>query len=312
MRIIETANQMRSWVNDQRAAVQTVGFVPTQGCLHEGHGSLLQQARAECDRVVLSLFVNPIQFRKPGYEAYPRRIEADLKIAGRCGVDAVFMPSVEEIYPYGLSLDDLFALQLGDSGPRHPNEFTSDHVGTDYAMHYVRVPDRLVLRMDGKSHPWHFDGVATVVRRLFEIVTPDRAYFGQKDIQQLAILGAMNRWLSTEIEIIQVPIYRDADGLSSSSRLTLLEPSQRALAIKVAHAIEAHPKRSGQRADAVIESLEAELKAIGTREDPLMIDCIECIDPVTLNTATEIGENAVIYVAYVIAGLRLAETRWCQ
>jgi len=312
MRIIETANQMRSWINDQTAEGKSVGFVPTQGCLHEGHESLLKQAQAECDRVVLSLFVNPIQFRKPAYEAYPRRIEADLKIAERCGVDAVFMPSVEEIYPYGLSLDDLFALQVGDSGPRRPNEFTSDQVGTDHAMHYVRVPDRLVLRMDGQLHPWHFDGVATVVRRLFEVVTPDRAYFGQKDIQQLAILDAMNRWLSTKIEIVQVPIYRDADGLSSSSRLTLLDPSQRALAIGVAHAIDAHSKRTGQRADAVLESLEAELNAIGTREDPLMIDCIECIDPETLDAAPVIGENAAIYVAYVIAGLRLAETRWCQ
>ncbi len=312
MRIIETANQMQSWGVDRISEGDSIGFVPTQGCLHEGHASLLHRARTECDRVVLSVFVNPLQFRKPAYEDYPRRVDSDLKIADECGVDAAFVPSITSIYPYGLELDELFSLQSGDTGPRHEGEFTSDAVGTDNSMNYVRVPDRLVMRMDGKGYPWHFDGVATVVRRLFEIVNPTKAYFGQKDIQQLAILDSMNQWLNTGIDIVQVPIYRDADGLSSSSRLTLLDPDQRAIAIKVTQIINQHSKQSGQRAKAVLESLKNALHELSDSEDQLEVDAVECINPKSLDPAMVIGQNSALYVAFVINGLRLAETRWCK
>ncbi|MDF1870935.1 MAG: pantoate--beta-alanine ligase, partial [Phycisphaerales bacterium] len=177
---------------------------------------------------------------------------------------------------------------------------------------YVRVPDRLVMRMDGKGYPWHFDGVATVVRRLFEIVNPTKAYFGQKDIQQLAILDSMNQWLNTGIDIVQVPIFRDADGLSSSSRLTLLDPHQRSIAINVTQIINQHSKQSGQQAKTVLESLKNALNELSVSEDQLQVDAIECIDPKSLDPAMVIGQNSALYVAFVINGLRLAETRWCE
>ncbi|WP_298062899.1 pantoate--beta-alanine ligase [uncultured Rikenella sp.] len=177
----------------------TVGFVPTMGALHEGHLSLVKKCRETCDTAVVSIFVNPTQFNDPKDLAnYPRTEEADLALLDAAGVDFVFAPSVEEVYPT-------------------PDTRVFDFGGLDRVM-------------EGEHRPGHFNGVGQVVSRLFEIVKPDRAFFGEKDFQQLAIIRYMVAQLGLPIEIVGCPIVRDADGLARSSRNTLLSPEHRAAA----------------------------------------------------------------------------------
>lgn len=177
----------------------TVGFVPTMGALHEGHLSLVKKCRETCDTAVVSIFVNPTQFNDPKDLAnYPRTEEADLALLDAAGVDFVFAPSVGEVYPT-------------------PDTRVFDFGGLDRVM-------------EGEHRPGHFNGVGQVVSRLFEIVKPDRAFFGEKDFQQLAIIRYMVAQLGLPIEIVGCPIVRDADGLARSSRNTLLSPEHRAAA----------------------------------------------------------------------------------
>lgn len=177
----------------------TVGFVPTMGALHDGHLSLVDACRRACDTTVVSIFVNPTQFNDPtDLQNYPRTEEADLALLEAAGVDFVFAPAVEEIYPT-------------------PDTRVFDFGGLDRVM-------------EGEHRPGHFNGVGQVVSRLFEIVRPDRAFFGEKDFQQLAIIRYMTAQLGLPIEIVGCPIVRDTDGLARSSRNTLLSPEHRAAA----------------------------------------------------------------------------------
>ncbi|MBL4809313.1 MAG: pantoate--beta-alanine ligase [Phycisphaerales bacterium] len=312
MEVIDTVARLREWVDGRRADGESVGLVPTMGCLHDGHVGLLDRARGENDCVVMSVFVNPLQFRRGAYESYPRRLEDDLEIARLGGVDVVFVPSVEEVYPALGSLEEIFDLQDGSSGERDSDVFTVDCVGVDGGMEYVRVPGRLVMKMDGVDHPWHFDGVATVVRLLFEMVGPGRAYFGQKDIQQVAILEAMNRWLKMGIELVEVQVVRADDGVSLSSRLMLLDDDQRAIAAAVVGLLECFAQdTTGQRVDGLVAKLMAGVDEIQTHRNMLKIDSIDCVDPVSLERLDVMTESAVVYIAYIINGIRLAETCWC-
>lgn len=177
----------------------TVGFVPTMGALHEGHLSLVRAAREACDTVVVSIFVNPTQFNDPkDLQNYPRTEEADLKLLEAAGVDFVFAPSVAEVYP-------------------EPDTRVFDFGSLDKVM-------------EGEHRPGHFNGVGQVVSRLFDIVKPDKAFFGEKDFQQLAIIRNMVAQLGMQVEIVGCPIVRDTDGLARSSRNTLLTPGHRAAA----------------------------------------------------------------------------------
>jgi pantoate--beta-alanine ligase len=185
----------------------SVAFVPTMGYLHDGHTSLLQQARSQDDLVVLSIFVNPLQFGpNEDYETYPRNTEQDLQLAEQAGVDIVFLPSVEEMYPqYPLATK----VTIGD----------------------------ISSGLCGASRPGHFDGVATVVSKLFHIVRPDRAYFGQKDIQQVAVITQMVQDLNMSLQIISCPTVREADGLALSSRNVYLKPDERSQAVILSQAL---------------------------------------------------------------------------
>jgi len=315
MLCIETIAQMRAWTSQTRANGESIGFVPTMGCLHGGHAHLLRQARRNNDRLVLSVFANPLQFRRGAYEAYPRRLDEDLRLAEAGGVDVVFVPAVDVMYPHISGLDELFGLQSGSSGPRDPESFTIDDVGIDKSMSYIRVPDRLVMKMDGKDHPWHFDGVATVVKLLFEAVGPDRAYFGKKDIQQLAILESMNAWLTTGIQIVPVPVVREPDGLSSSSRLVMLDDQQRSIAVAVCKCVDrfVQDAQGGDRNTAsLISELALQIKSLPTHGNELVIDSIDCVHPSSLQTVERPASPAVIYIAYIINGIRLAESRRCE
>lgn len=199
-RVIETLSSLRGAVADLRAGAGRIGFVPTMGNLHRGHLSLFEEARKHCDATVASIFVNPTQFG-PGedFEAYPRTFEADLEALASVGCDLVWAPPVETMYP----LDQPFML---------------------------RVPEALSDRLCGRSRPGHFDGVATVVLRLFSQVQPDVAVFGEKDFQQLLILRQMAQDFSLPVALVGAPIVREEDGLAMSSRNGYLDHRQRAIA----------------------------------------------------------------------------------
>ena len=209
-----------STVSDLRAALaertgKVVGFVPTMGALHQGHISLVERARKECDIVVVSVFVNPTQFNdKNDLKNYPRTPEADAAMLEAAGVDYVLFPSVEEIYP-------------------EPDTRVFDFGLIDKVM-------------EGATRPGHFNGVAQVVSRLFAIVEPDKAYFGEKDFQQIAVIRAMCAQLGLSLEIVDCPIIRDTDGLARSSRNTLLTPEHRAAAPHIYEVLSAATTKLGE------------------------------------------------------------------
>ena len=202
MKVFNFIVDIQRFVKEKHSSGLKVGFVPTMGALHEGHISLISRAKKENDIVVCSVFVNPIQFNNPAdLEKYPRTPEKDIEKLEQAGCDAVLMPSVEEMYP----------------------EKVEEHY--DFGD--------LERVMEGACRPGHFNGVAIVVRKLFEIATPDKAYFGEKDFQQLAIINKMVRDLNMPIEIVPCPIVRENDGLAMSSRNVRLNETERALAPKI-------------------------------------------------------------------------------
>ncbi|MBQ2417337.1 MAG: pantoate--beta-alanine ligase [Alistipes sp.] len=213
MKSFSTVSSLREALEPHRS--QTIGFVPTMGALHEGHISLVERARKECDTVVVSVFVNPTQFNdKNDLKNYPRTPEADAAMLEAAGVDYVLFPTVEEIYP-------------------EPDTRVFDFGQVDKVM-------------EGATRPGHFNGVAQVVSRLFAIVEPDKAYFGEKDFQQIAVIRAMVAQLGLTLEIIDCPIIRDTDGLARSSRNTLLTPEHRAAAPHIYEVLSAAVAKIGE------------------------------------------------------------------
>ena len=202
MKVFNFIVDIQRFVEEKHNSGLKIGFVPTMGALHEGHLSLINRAKKENDIVVCSVFVNPIQFNNPAdLEKYPRTPEKDIEKLEQAGCDAVFMPTAEEMYP----------------------EKVEDHY--DFGD--------LERVMEGACRPGHFNGVAIVVRKLFEIVTPDKAYFGEKDFQQLAIINKMVKDLNMPLEIVPCPIIRENDGLAMSSRNVRLNEAERAIAPKI-------------------------------------------------------------------------------
>jgi pantoate--beta-alanine ligase len=190
--------EIQQYISKNRLQNKTIGFVPTMGALHKGHISLIQRSNEENDITIVSIFVNPTQFNDQGdFKRYPRTIEKDKSLLEEAGCDCVFIPSVEEIYP---------------SESFKKTEFSEGSLGA---------------RLEGKYRPGHFNGVATVVKRLFEIVTPDRAYFGQKDYQQCLIIKKLVKDLKIPVEIVMCPILREENGLAMSSRNQLLSAEER-------------------------------------------------------------------------------------
>jgi len=199
MKLCATKEELGAYISDIRNQGLSIGFVPTMGALHNGHLSLIKKARQENDRVVCSIFVNPLQFNNPDdLKKYPRTLAEDLAILEPAGCDVVFSPTAEEMYP--------------------------DEVSEKYTFNHL---DKV---MEGKFRPGHFDGVAVVVNRLFQMVMPHRAYFGLKDFQQIAIVKSMMRQTNSPVELIPCPIIREADGLAMSSRNVRLSAEGRKLA----------------------------------------------------------------------------------
>lgn len=279
MIIAKTVDEVRKYVNAWRKEGFTIGLVPTMGYLHEGHASLVDKAVSMCDKVVASDFVNPTQFG-PGedLESYPRDFEHDCQLLEQHGCSLVFYPSVDEMYPDGNGKTDT----------------------------YIEILDDMPKQLCGKTRPIHFRGVCTVVGKLFNIVMPDKAFFGQKDAQQLAIIKRMVRDLSYGIEIVGCPIVREADGLAKSSRNTYLNPEERQAALCLSKAIFAGEKmaKDGEKdADKIV----AAMKEIIEKEPLAKIDYVSAVNGITMAPVSKIEGETLFAMAVYIGKTRLID-----
>jgi pantoate--beta-alanine ligase len=268
--------QVRQRVRQARREGKLVGLVPTMGALHEGHLSLMRRARAECGYVVVSIFVNPTQF-PPGedFERYPRDLEGDLAKAAQVGVDLIFAPPTSEIYPPGDST-------------------------------FVEVTGPLVECLCGPHRPGHFRGVATVCAKLFNIVAPDRAYFGEKDYQQLLVIRRMVEDLRLPLEIVPMPTVREPDGLAMSSRNQYLSAEERRAAAVLYRALSAARERAraGERdATALVAAVRQ-----ATEAEPLVrLQYVELRDAETLAEIRRLDRPAVLALAAFVGAARLID-----
>lgn len=274
MKIVETIQEVREQVKEWKQKGLSVGFVPTMGYLHEGHQSLMKAARKENDKVVVSIFVNPMQFGPTEDLAqYPRDLERDAALCQEAGVDLIFHPEAEEMYLDGFcSFVDMSGLTEG---------------------------------LCGKTRPIHFRGVCTVVSKLFHIVTPDRAYFGQKDGQQLAVVKRMVRDLNMDIQVVGCPIIREADGLAKSSRNTYLSPEERQAALILSKTIALGKEMAENQKDAKTV-LDAMRKNIET--EPLAkIDYVEAVDAFSMQPVDRLDKECMLAIAVYIGKTRLID-----
>lgn len=275
MEIITTIKEMKAVTEQWKKAGESVGLVPTMGYLHEGHGSLIERARKDNDRVAVSIFVNPMQFGPAeDLATYPRDLQKDAAYCRKLGVDVIFHPEPEEMY-----------------GPR----FSS----------YVDM-SVLTEELCGLSRPVHFRGVCTVVNKLFNIVQPTRAYFGQKDAQQLAIIRHMVEDLNMSPEIVGCPIVREEDGLAKSSRNTYLSPEERQAALVLSRAVrlgQTKVEQGEEDAKTVLTAMKEMIEA-----EPLArIDYVKAVDGLTMQPVDKLQSPALVAMAVYIGTTRLID-----
>lgn len=275
MKIITTVSEIKQYIKEERANGHSVGLVPTMGYLHEGHASLIARSAAENDITVVSVFVNPTQFgANEDLDSYPRDLEHDCAVAEHAGAQVIFHPTAAEMYPNGYRT-------------------------------YVNV-DEITLPLCGKSRPTHFRGVTTVVCKLFCIVAPDRAYFGQKDAQQLIVIRQMVRDLNMSVKIIPCPIVREADGLAKSSRNVYLNEEERcqALVLHQALALAEELYKNGER---VVENLR-HIMIEKIQSAPLAkIDYVELVDLESLQTVQTLEQPTLAALAVRFGTTRLID-----
>ena len=275
MKVVHKISEVREIVNTWKREGLSVGLVPTMGYLHEGHQSLIKKAVEENDRVVVSVFVNPMQFgENEDLDSYPRDLEKDTNLCEETGANLIFNPTPEEMYPEG---------------------FCS----------YVDM-NSLTKELCGKSRPIHFRGVMTVVRKLFNIVTPNKAYFGMKDAQQLLIIKRMVKDLSFGIEIVGCPIVREEDGLAKSSRNTYLSEEERKAALILYKTINLGKKllEEGERDSAVLLS---KMKENINKEPLAKIDYVEAVDIEKVEKVDKIEGTVLVAMAVYIGKTRLID-----
>lgn len=275
MKVCNTVPAMRSACRAAREDGQSLGFVPTMGALHEGHLSLVRAAKAQWDAVAVSIFVNPTQFGpKEDLSRYPRPFERDCELLEKEGVDLLFAPSAEEMYPAG-------------------------------AVTYVTV-EGLSEKLCGKSRPGHFRGVTTVVAKLFHIIEPDAAFFGQKDAAQATIIRRMVRDLNLPVEIVVCPIVREPDGLAMSSRNAYLDAQQRKSALVLSRSLKEVQNlfdRGERKASRLIEAG----KQIFAQEPAARLDYFEIVEPDTLDAIGEVRGSVLVAVAAFVGNTRLID-----
>lgn len=275
MKIATTVIEARTATRLARQQAKKIGFVPTMGALHAGHISLVRAAKVRCGFVVASIFVNPTQFGpNEDFSRYPRTLEADQQKLETEGIDLLFAPSVEEMYPAGAS-----------------TFVTVEEIGD---------------RLDGRSRPGHFRGVSTIVAKLFHIVEPDIAVFGQKDAAQVAIIKRMVRDLMLPTEIVVAPIVREADGLALSSRNMYLSPEERRQALVLSRALREVEARH-QNGEANSANLTSIARSVFALEPAVRVDYIEVVDSETLEPVAMAGRNTLVAVAAFVGATRLID-----
>jgi len=275
MQICATIAEARAASRAALASRQRLGLVPTMGALHEGHLSLVRAARAQCDAVAVSIFVNPAQFGPTeDLSKYPRQFDRDCQLLEKEGVDILFAPSVEEIYPQG-------------------------------AITWVLV-EGLSEKLDGRSRPGHFRGVTTIVAKLFHIIQPEVAFFGQKDAAQLAVIRRMVRDLNFPVEIVGCPIVREPDGLAMSSRNAYLNLEERVRALVLQRSLQEARLQfiAGERSTAKLISAA---KESFVREPQVRLDYFEIVDPETLDPVERISQKTLVAVAAYVGSTRLID-----
>ena len=273
MQVTKTVEETRRQVKQWKKEGKTIGLVPTMGFLHEGHASLIRKCREQNDIVVVSDFVNPTQFGpNEDLEAYPRDFERDSALCESLGADLIFAPSPEDMY-------------------HDPHAFVSI--------------DTLSETLCGKTRPIHFKGVCTVVTKLFHIVAPDRAYFGEKDAQQLAIIRKMAEDLNFDIEIVGCPIVREEDGLAKSSRNTYLNEEERRAALCLSRAVKAGKEVIYKGADA--KEVLNPMKAIIEAEPLARIDYVMMVDALTMQPIEKADRDVLVAMAVYIGKTRLID-----
>ncbi|KAB0671243.1 pantoate--beta-alanine ligase [Oryzomonas sagensis] len=275
MKIISAIEEMQQTALGLKRQGKTIAFVPTMGYLHEGHASLLREGRTRGDILVLSIFVNPIQFgQNEDLDSYPRDRERDFRTAEACGVDIVFTPMSAGMYPSGFQ--------------------------TGVAVRELSQP------LCGASRPGHFDGVATVVTKLFNIVQPDVALFGRKDYQQLAVIRRMAADLNLPVQVVGMPIVREADGLALSSRNSYLSPAERQAALCLSRALARTRDRyaAGERSAAALKN---EALAVIAQEPLAAIDYLEVRDGATLEPLQTVDSGTLVALAVKVGQTRLID-----
>lgn len=284
MQLVHTIAQLRSAISEGSAGKSSLGLVPTMGALHDGHASLVSQARSENDLVVVSIFVNPLQFENLGdcddFRNYPRQLSQDLELLAETGADIVFAPSEKEMYPNGTPL---LWVRTGMMGQR----------------------------LEGASRPGHFDGVTTVVAKLFHLTQPERnlafrAYFGQKDAQQVAVIRRLVAELNFPVEIRPVPIIRAADRLAESSRNQRLSPGERASALVLPQLLHRLRDRVSAGEPLDLAGARAELSSSAG----VLLDHLEIVDPATLEPlADNVLDQPLRAPALAVAAIRVGQVR---
>jgi pantoate--beta-alanine ligase len=275
MRIVSNIAETRAAGRELRAEGRSIGLVPTMGALHAGHISLVRAAREQCDAVVVSIFVNPAQFGpNEDFAKYPRTWDADCALLESEGVDLIFAPDAAEMYPEGAST-------------------------------FVDV-EGVSDRLDGVSRPGHFRGVSTVVAKLFHIVDPDRAFFGQKDAAQVAVLRRMVRDLHFGLGLVVCPTVREVDGLALSSRNRYLSPEERRQALVLNRALRRVEERVAQGVLDAPTLIDDALSILGD-EPNVQVDYYRIVDPATLEDVADVGKGALAAIAAIVGTTRLID-----
>lgn len=278
MQVIKQIEQLKQVVRDVKRQGKTVGLVPTMGYLHEGHLTLMRRARQEQGLVIATLFVNPLQFGpQEDYADYPRDLARDCELAESTGIDVLFAPAVDEMYP----------------------------AGNGKTLTFVDV-EKITASLCGASRPGHFRGVATVVTKLFNIAEADVAYFGQKDAQQVAVIRRMAEDLNMNVKIVAVPIVRESDGLAMSSRNKYLDSAQRQAALVLSRSLEraATLLAAGERDSSLIVATVRDLIS----QEPLAeIDYVSLVDPLTMEALDRVEARALLALAVKFGKTRLID-----
>lgn len=275
MKICFTIPEARVACRDARASRKRLGLVPTMGALHEGHLSLVRAAKAQCDAVAVSIFVNPTQFGPTeDLSKYPRQFDRDCQLLEREGVDVLFAPSVDEIYPDG-------------------------------AATWVLV-EGLSEKLDGRSRPGHFRGVTTIVSKLFHMIEPEAAFFGQKDAAQLAVIRRIVQDLNFPVEIVACPIVREPDGLAMSSRNAYLNREDRGRALVLQRSLQ-QVQQEFQNGERIAANLISAAKEVFAREPQIALDYFEIVDPDTLDPVERISRETLVAVAAYVGSTRLID-----